>query len=473
MPTRAGAQGIPFPRDPYLIALFLLTVVTVSRVHQHYGFLVALRPGLLLTAVAVGVAILSPRLTKSENLARWPARVMMALGLVACLSAPFGISLGGSASYILEDYSKVLVYGFLLVVAMRSARELSMLVWAYVIACGLLAWMANFVFGLSAESGSATARLNDMYSYDANDLGCVLLVGFPLTLLAMQVAGTRGRVLAMCILYGIGASIARSGSRGALVGLVAVVVVVLFMLRQVSAAKRIGFVGVLAVGLVVTAPPGYWAQMKTILEPTDDYNWTARDGRKEVAKRGMRYMVTYPVFGLGINNFGRAEGTISTKARRHVEGEAGIRWTAAHNTWVQVGAELGITGLLLWCGLIFGGMVSALRLRRRMPAHWARGDPEERFLHLACLYVPLALVGFAVSSTFVSFAYVDPIYIVAAYLVGLHVAVERKLAESASAPTSAPALASGATMVTPVAAGRRAGARVAPFVPTWGANRNT
>ena len=48
------------------------------------------------------------------------------------------------------------------------------------------------------------------------------------------------------------------------------------------------------------APPGYWDQMGTILEPTEDYNWSDPIGRRQIMIRGMGYIAQYPVFGLGV-----------------------------------------------------------------------------------------------------------------------------------------------------------------------------
>ncbi len=96
------------------------------------------------------------------------------------------------------------------------------------------------------------------------------------------------------ILVGIGATIARTGSRGAFVGLLAVGLALLFLLKSVSVVKRVAFIVVTALGLMLWAPEGYWEQMETIKTPTQDYNWSARDGRKQVAKRGMGYMLKHP-----------------------------------------------------------------------------------------------------------------------------------------------------------------------------------
>ena len=53
--------------------------------------------------------------------------------------------------------------------------------------------------------------------------------------------------------------------------------------------------------MMATAPPGYWKSMQTILEdPKADYNWDSLNGRRQLAKRGMGYMLAYPVFGVGI-----------------------------------------------------------------------------------------------------------------------------------------------------------------------------
>jgi O-antigen ligase len=376
-----------------------VVVVSLSRVHVHLG-LEALRPALVLALAAGAYALLSPHLANTRNLIHhWPAKAIIALGLLAVVSAPFGLSLGGSASYILGHYSKVLILAFLLIAAIRSVEDLSLFVWAVVASCGLLAYFALFVFELRMSPQSATARLGDLYTYDANDVSCILVSGLPLVLLVFQTSKLRGKLIAGAILIGIGATLARTGSRGGFVGFLVVGAALLLLVPRVSVVKRIGFVGAAVVGLVLYAPPGYWGQMRTLQNPTADYNWTSVDGRKRLAERGIGYMKAYPIFGLGIDNFARAEGTISEKALNFVDRTGvSLRWTAPHNSFVQVGAELGIPGLLLWSSILFGGILGMYRLRRRLPQAWARGDPSHRFLYYMTVYMPVALLGFAATS---------------------------------------------------------------------------
>jgi len=431
-PRSARAQVAPVQWmrtqfDPLRITLFLLMIITVSRIHQHFKIIGKLRPALLLAFATAIYAFLQPKLIRADNLKQvWISRVILGLAVMACLSVPFGVSLGGSAKFILEEYSKTIVYAILLIVAIRSATDLFTLVWAYVISCGILAWMSLFVFGLSQASGSEVQRLSHLYTFDANDVGLIVLIGLALTLWTFQTSGKNGKIASGVIIVAIGATLARTGSRGAFVGLIVVGVVLLFAMTGIPVVKRVTFAAVTVLGLMVAAPPGYWDQMRTLLEPTSDYNWQTREGRKKVAKRGIGYMMDYPVFGVGINNFWRMECILGEKAKNN-KPNTGLRCTPPHNSFVQAGAELGIPGLILYCSLVLGGIGAMWRLRRRLPRQWAKGTGEERFLYLGTLYLMLAMVGYAVTSSFLSFAWLDPVYILGAFMVGLYVAVKQRL----------------------------------------------
>jgi O-antigen ligase len=416
--------------DPLRLSLFLLMIVSVSRIHQHFKVIGKLRPALVLAAATGIYAFLNPRLIRIENMRLWMPRVVLALGVLACLSVPFGVSLGGSATFILEEYWKTLLFAVLLTIAVRSATDLYTLVWAYVVSCAILVWMSLVVFGLKSAAGSEMHRLSHLYTFDANDVGLVTLIGLALALLTFQTSGKWGKIASGIIVVGIGATLARTGSRGAFVGLVVVGIVLLFALTTVPAAKRLGFAIVTAVGLLIASPEGYWQQMSTLLAPTSDYNWQTREGRKQVALRGLGYMIERPFFGVGIDNFWRMECILGEKARTNRPG-TGLRCTPPHNSYVQAGAELGVPGLLLWTALVFGGIRAMWRLRRRVPRSWAKGTEEERFLYLAPLYLMLAMVSFAVTSLFLTFAWLDSVYILAAFMTGLHVCIDQKLVRAA------------------------------------------
>jgi O-antigen ligase len=451
----ARPQALKADFDSLRVSLFLLTVLTVSRVHQHFPFIAKLHPALILAALTALYAYLNPRILVVGGVFQsWIPKLVAAIGIWACFSVPFGISLGGAAKFFLDEYSKTLIYFVLLVVAIRGPRDLYTLIWAYVISSGILVYLSWFVFHVRRYSINGLERISSGYTYDANDLGLVLIIGLALAILTYQTSGKYGKIASALVVLGVGATIARSGSRGAFVGLVVVGAALLFMLKSVSVTARLGFLLATVIALGIAAPVGYWKQMGTILRPSDDYNSTTVNGRVAVAKRGMGYMFSYPIFGLGLNNFARAECFISDKAQNHVVG-TGLRCTPPHNSFVQAGAELGIPGLIMFSSLVFGSIIAMNRLRRRLPPAWATGDPEQRFMYLASMYLALAMIGFAVTAFFLTFAWLDMVYFIAAMMGGLYVCVERRLREAAPVRGAA------------VAAARPARRRGAPVTPRF------
>jgi hypothetical protein len=434
----ADGQRLSLVRDPLRLLLFAMTLLTVSQLHQHYPMLMKLRPALLLVVASTGYAFLNPRyLTRANVLDVWPMRLVAFLGILACCSAVFGISLGRTASFIISVYVKVIVYSFLLALSIRHVRDLFTLVWSYVAGCGILAFFSLFIFGV-ARTNTGFARLDHLYMYDANDLGVIMMVGIPLALLLLSVSRGFQRWMLISILVAIGATIARSGSRGGFLGFVAVGVGALVLANGVSVGKRVALILAAPIALALGAPAGYWKQMGTVMQPKADYNYSTIDGRKAVAERGIGYMAKYPVFGIGMNNFSRAECTISPKLEG-LSRTGPIRCTAPHNSYVEAGAELGVPGLIVWISLEMGLIVVLLRLRRRLPRKWKRGTSAERFLYGATTFFPLSMIGFAVTSFFVSFAWLEPLYIMAAFTTGLYVSLREHARVQSGGHHSAPA----------------------------------
>ena len=113
---------MPVARDPFHIALLVLVLLNISRLHMQFPVLKAMRPELVLTIVCVGLAYAKPAfLSRRPLLETWPARGVALFAGLACLSALFGISLGHSAVFILNSYGKTLIFTFLLLASVRTA----------------------------------------------------------------------------------------------------------------------------------------------------------------------------------------------------------------------------------------------------------------------------------------------------------------------------------------------------------------
>ena len=411
--------------DPFRLALLTLIAISLSRFGGYFGILRLLRPALLLFGFCVCYAFLHSSKLFPRNLSgSTTIALICAIAFVACGSAVFGISLGHTALYLITDFSKTLAITFLIVMSIRDVADVRRLCWAIAMGGIVLAYLSIFVVGISKVMGGV--------SYDANDVGVFMVMSLPLAVLLMQSAGSAvARIAALVGIILLATTVVKTQSRGAFIGALAVGVIML-ILPGISAGRRLLFIVVATVTMSIAAPPGYWDSMKTILEdPKADYNWDALNGRRNLAKRGIGYMTSYPVFGVGVDNFRFAEGTISDKARNALPGH-GVRWASPHNSFIQAGAEAGVLGLILWVGLVLSNIVLPLRLRRHMPRSWKRGTPDQRFLLGATVYIPAAQIGFAVTSFFVSFAWMEPLYFLSALVAGLVLVVNRAPTRSAS-----------------------------------------
>lgn len=412
-------------------------MINITSIQMYLGPVRYLRPGLTFLALALAVALLKPTLVAWKNMtAAYPSRWVLVLFCLAWGSAVFGLSLGSSVSFIWRVYGRNLIFFFLLVVAIRNVRDLALLMWSFVASVGVLAVLAQTVLDLEVTLQGLGRLEGGQGHFDANDIGLILVMALPLALLFFFNGKPLTRMLSLGAMIGIPVTIALTGSRGAMVGLVVIGVAILITLRRISVVKRASILVAVVTGLFLAAPSGYWKQMNTLLNITEDYNYSVDYGRKSVAVRGFGYMIDRPFFGVGVANFTRAEGTISPIASARLSEGLSVEWIAPHNTYVNVGAEIGIPALIIWLSLLFGGTVGLWRLRRRLPASWEYESAERKFLSDACLFLPISFLGFAVSSTFLSHAYTILPYVIFAYLGGLHLLVHKELEKDAKADSS-------------------------------------
>jgi len=411
--------------------IFVVMLVNLTFIHSYLGPLAKIRPALLSMLVAAVAILLNPALVRWSNLNEsWPAKAILWFGVVIMGSVVFGISTGGSLAFIVSIYWKILVLFTLMVICVRDTKDLALILWAFVISIGTLVVLSHTGV-MSFRTTDGLARLTGEGIYDANDLGMILLMGLPLGFLFFFNSRRLGRVISVLVIAGVPATIALTGSRGAFLGLAVVAPFLVLATARLGFLKRAISVVVLLGAVAIAAPAGYWVQMQTIITPEADYNRTDTYGRVEIAKRGLGYMMKYPVFGVGIDNFARAEGTISPIARSAFAGQA-LAWVAPHNTYVQVGAETGVFGLLIWLALMGGGTVGLVRLRRRIPVSWESESVERRFLREVCLFLPISFLAFAVTSYFLSHAYTAPFYFLLAFFSATYILVHREFAIDAA-----------------------------------------
>jgi O-antigen ligase len=230
-------------------------------------------------------------------------------------------------------------------------------------------------------------------SGDANQLAAGLVAAIALLLgLTVALRSRAGRLVAGAGIVVAGIGLAASQSRGGLIA-AAIMVVLALVLMPGARVRTLAWVGGAAAGLAV-----YFAATPSALERV-----TAIDeegtGRADLWRIGWRMVVDHPM-GVGLDNFRltSAEYALSPGA---IERPAHIVDTpvVAHNTFLQVLAELGIVGLVAYLAVVAVSSTAFVRAARRFAA---TGRPHLAVLARASL---VALLAFLASSLFVSFAF--------------------------------------------------------------------
>src|SRR5262245_12878106 len=408
--------------DPVLICIAAYVLTAVGRVHDLFPTLSVVRPAIvtgLLSIILFALDGLPVRRWKwiASNTTYW----LMALFAWSVLSIPGAVVPGHSFDFVLNGFIKTVIMVPVVAGVIRGRRDVERIASVVFWAAALYATVVLVRFDIGEGSNW---RLGHLYYYDANDFATFAVAAMPIGVyLAYKSRSWFLRILTAGGLVVLSAAFARSGSRGGFLALLATGLFLMFTLRGISIAKRVAALAVVGVVLLVAATDRYWTQMGTILSDTD-YNQTEETGRLQIWQRGVVYVAQHPVLGVGADNFQAAEGLLSPLATRQQYG-VGVKWSAPHNTFLQVCAELGIPGLVFFAGML----ASAFRSLRRPPR--SLGDRAGRPPVPLALKTALSasLVGFIVGSLFLSLAYTELLYTLIALAIGVG-KIERRFRRS-------------------------------------------
>jgi O-antigen ligase len=269
---------------------------------------------------------------------------------------------------------------FLIVFSAVRTREQAM----WVVAAFVLGALASAVYGLIVPTDpAATERLSGAEG-NANETAAALVAGGALA--GALAASWRGHpVLRWLAAIGVplcGYAILLTLSRGGLVALGAALIAAVFVAGRWRPVVLGGAV-ITAVGAVmyfaVFAPP-MARQRVTQLE--------GGTGRVDIWKVGWRMVESNPLHGVGAGNFQNSSVHFLLQPGAVARSDFIVDTPkAAHNTYLEVLAELGVVGLALFLIILGFSLTTTVKAIR---AFRQRGDPQMEIISRA-LFV--ALIG--------------------------------------------------------------------------------
>src|SRR6185437_14010562 len=252
---------------------------------------------LAVTLVASLNSARSPKWLKSRIFAI--PFLLLALMLVGL---PFSLWPGWSCIFVIKVFMPILLLMVGVAASVRDSEDADWIAFAYMIGAAIYSiWTYLFV------SISPDGRLSDGAHYDANDFALLLVATIPFAIFFLRPGvAVWKRIFASFSLALFIDMIIKSGSRGDFIALICLTVYILVAFRAIPTRLRIGSVAAAALIMTVFGSATYWKMMQTITNPKDDYNMTSPVGRKAIWKRGVGYMLTHPILGVGANAFEQA-----------------------------------------------------------------------------------------------------------------------------------------------------------------------
>jgi hypothetical protein len=286
------------------------------------------------------------------------------MALLACyfgaaLLSSFGAVMPGKSWSTTAGLLRYLPLGLYAAYALRKQRALYGFYVALAAVVGfwtLDAWM-QMLTGWSLRGAAEPERISGLFGADDPKLGPVLAVLSPLVLWsAMRHAGRAGLILAFLLLLG---PVLLSGSRSAWIAFG--VVSLLFIRREAGSLAR--FAGVCAAcGVVLLAAGAIAWKTSTRFDTRLQRSLLAlggsaqaineaSTGRLDIWRTGWRVIQAHPLFGVGVRGFRYAYPKYAPANDHFLVAENcgdGVGACHAHQIVVEVLAETGIAGGLLW-----------------------------------------------------------------------------------------------------------------------------
>jgi O-antigen ligase len=461
-PWRAGPPASPAAQqDPEFYSIFrrvglycLLGVVFLlyTRLHEtlalHYG--IAGRFLYLFSIPALVGLLLSHGIRRVFS--GRPVFYWMAFVVWMVIVIPFSVWRGGAVATV-YDFLRGQIPIMILLAGLPITWKECRLVLCTIGVSGVINVIASQTFG---QAYGGRAGLESETIGNPNDYAGQLLMVLPFVIYMLlhppRLMQTLLRVLGgAALLYGTYLILA-SGSRGAMLGLVAACG---FVLMKSGGRARLAVLVLLAIslGLMIALLPGaVLSRLSSFSAENGSRNEETQSAalRKRLLTEGLMTTVVHPLFGVGAGQFGNFQGTEKKEGAEHVVG-----YINAHNSYVQISADTGIPGILLYMGGVISPFLLLLRTWKRV-----RGSPEHREKASACFCLMAAWVGFCVAIFFLNFGYFFYLPAFAGLAVALHGAIGRELkAAPIRVSMAAPRPAMAAAVALPAPAPPRASNR--------------
>lgn len=369
-----------------MIAFYLLVSVMPFIQHPLWSlFIGSLTLVKILGLVCVGYALLygTMRPTSPWYFRTWQARLAIALCVIGLGS---DLTMGSRLPIEISPTLSYASFLALFIVTLNLVDSVHRLRWVLLVATGSMGYASLHIIREWQKSGFDFGYRPGWVTGDPNYFSLSALLALPFAFYLLRPRQPRWERYFCLVCLGltlIGLTLA--ASRGALLGLAASVLLAAWRSRH-RTKILIGAVALL-LPLMALSPS---SPLGRLLNPTfSDRDST--ESRLVVWAAGIRMIQSNPILGVGAGNF-------KPSLPRFLNRGESIN-LIAHNTYIGIGAELGLPALAVFVGILVATLRSSERIRR------ATRQSGPVLVGRAAEAIQVGLVGYAVAIFFVSAEY--------------------------------------------------------------------
>jgi O-antigen ligase len=444
--TRVRQRAAAVVRDRFEWDYFWMisfTALLFFRPQDHFRPIGALHLAELSAIAGLG-AMAVRRLSAGETIAKINSEVIavIALGGVIVITIPFSFWPGGSLAMFSDIYVKVILIFALMISTLSSPKRLFQMTWVMIIASGYIAFrgVLDYSRGVNLVEGHRLGGAVSGMFGNPNDLALNLVTFLaPTLVIVLRERRMLPRLFASAIAVVMVAAIIFTKSRSGFLGLLAMSLVIVYYTLKLKPGVILAMIVAAAVSLPMM-PETFWSRMGSIGNAETDETGS-RAARIQLMEQGLDVFLANPITGIGAGQFRNYDGP-----------EMIEKWRVTHNVWLQVAAEIGIFGFMLFAYLVYRAFSScaytlgALRPPRRKitpgPARPSAGgapptllatDEERLILEMNARGMLAGLIGWFVCAFFASVAFNWTFYYVCALAVaGREITMNRRMAAAAT-----------------------------------------
>lgn len=312
-----------------------------------------------ISEIGIGLAVLGLVLQKKKL--RFPLIIWLYLAYVLwALVSAIASNHGGVVMDAVIERLKLAVIMLVVVNALRNERQIRFFIGFFVLVYVLFPVRGGIVNYAVGHHPFGRMIWNYIYN-NANDLAALTLLtlGMAVSLVATSAIQNGRRVFAAVSIVFLVVVIFMTQSRGVFIGMT--LNFALPLLRSViKKPSQIIYLVLIAAAVAYWTPASTWQRYAGItkLSSTSTISEADPEGsaeqRWEIQKVAWKIAKDNPLFGVGLGVYPYANAKYSP--------ELGARDT--HNTYLNLAAEVGLPGLLLWCALMFSTLGYVSRSRR-------------------------------------------------------------------------------------------------------------